>query len=107
MYIRSTCALISDEAKREAEISFLVQPPQPEGVNLFSEGYVAESWMKYPKFCEVFPGGAPEAEKWLISKMLLNEEEVQYITRTKQEQGKSRDLTLSVVSDNIQNLEAV
>lgn len=76
MYIRSTCALISEEAKREAEISFLVQPPQQEGVNVFSEGYAAQSWMKYPKFCEAFPGGAAEAEKWLISKILLNEEEV-------------------------------
>jgi hypothetical protein len=32
--------------------------------------------MKYPEFCEAYPGGTPEAEKWLISKMLLNEEEV-------------------------------
>jgi adenosine deaminase CECR1 len=76
MYIRSTCPLTSDQAMREAEISFLVQPPQLEGVDLFSEDYEPQSWMKYPKFCEVFPGGTAAAEKWLIWKMLLNEEEV-------------------------------
>ncbi len=75
MYIRSTCPLTSEQAMQQAEISFLVQPPQPEGVNLFSEDYVAQSWMKYPSFCEIFPGGLEAAEKWLIWKMLLNEEE--------------------------------
>jgi adenosine deaminase CECR1 len=59
-----------------AEISFLVPPPQPEGVNLLSEGYVAQSWMKYPKFCKEFPDGVEAVEKWLIWKTLLNEEEV-------------------------------
>ena len=76
MYIRSTCPLRSDQAMEQAEISFLVQPPQPEGVNLFSEDYVAQSWMRYPKFCEVFPGGLEAAEKWLSWKMLFKEEEV-------------------------------
>lgn len=76
MYIRSTCPLITEKAKKDAEISFLVQPPQPEGVNLFSEDYVPQSWMNYPKFCEEFQGGVAAAEEWLISKILLNEEEV-------------------------------
>jgi adenosine deaminase CECR1 len=76
MYIRSTCPLTSEQAMQQAEISFLVQPPQPEGVNLFSEDYVTQSWMKYPIFCEVFPGGLVAAEKWLSWKMLFNEEEV-------------------------------
>jgi adenosine deaminase CECR1 len=76
MYIRSTCPLTDDEAMKDAQISFLVKPPQPDGVDLFSESYVPLSWMKYPKFCEVFPGGFWEAEKWLKKKMLLNEEEV-------------------------------
>jgi len=76
MYIRSTCALTGEEAMQLAEISFLVQPPQPDGVDLFSENYVSQSWMRYPKFCEVFPGGLAAAEKWLKSKMIFNEEEV-------------------------------
>jgi adenosine deaminase CECR1 len=76
LYIRSTCPLTSEQAMQQAEISFLVQPPQPEGVNLFSEDYVTQTWMSYPKFCEVFPGGLVAAENWLIWKMLLNEEEV-------------------------------
>jgi adenosine deaminase CECR1 len=77
MYIRSTCPLSSPQAMQQAEISFLVQAPQPDGVNLFDENYVAQSWMKYTKFCDAFPGGGLEAaEKWLIWKMLLNEEEV-------------------------------
>jgi len=76
MYIRSTSPLTNEQAMQQAEISFLVQPPQPDGVNLFSEDYVTQSWMKYPKFCEVFPGGLVAAEKWLVWKMLLNEEEV-------------------------------
>lgn len=82
MYIRSTCPLTSEQAMQQAEISFLVQPPQPEGVNLFSEDYVPQSWMRYPKFCTIFPGGLEAAEKWLISKMLLNEEEVYDIYQT-------------------------
>jgi adenosine deaminase CECR1 len=82
MYIRSTCPLTSEQAMQQAEISFLVQPPQPEGVNLFSENYVPQSWMRYPKFCAIFPGGHEAAEKWLIWKMLLNEEEVYHIYQT-------------------------
>lgn len=82
MYIRSTCPLTSEKAKEDAEISFLVQPPQPEGVNLFSKDYVPQSWMRYPKFCEVFPGGVEAAEKWLRWKMLLNEEEVYHTYQT-------------------------
>lgn len=76
MYIRSTCPLSSEQAMQQAEISFLVQAPQPEGVNLFNEDYIAQSWMRYPRFCEAFQGGIEAAEKWLIWKMLLNEEEV-------------------------------
>jgi adenosine deaminase CECR1 len=76
MYIRSTCPLTSGNAMLQAEISFLVQPPQPDGVNLFSKNYVPQSWMSYPNFCEEFSGGVEAAEKWLVSKMLLNEEEV-------------------------------
>jgi hypothetical protein len=76
MCIESTHALTSEKARKDAEISFLVPPPQPEGVNLLSEGYVAQSWMKYPKFCKEFPDGVEAVEKWLIWKTLLNEEEV-------------------------------
>jgi adenosine deaminase CECR1 len=76
MYIRSTCPLTSKEAMLQAEISFLVQPPQPEVASIFSENYVPQTWMRYTKFCVEFFGGVEEAEKWLVSKMLLNEEEV-------------------------------
>jgi adenosine deaminase CECR1 len=76
MYIRSTCPLTSQEAMLQAEISFLVQAPQPEGVSLFSENYVPQTWTRYTKFCEGFQGGIEGAEDWLVTKMLLNEEEV-------------------------------
>jgi adenosine deaminase CECR1 len=82
MYIRSTCPLTSPQAMEQAEISFLVQPPQPEGVNLFNENYVTQSWMRYPEFCEVFPGGLVAAEKWLAWKMLFKEEEVYNMFQT-------------------------
>lgn len=76
MYIRSTCPLTSEAAMLQAEISFLVQAPQPEGVSLFSENYVPQTWTRYTKFCEEFEGGIESAEEWLVTKMLLNEEEV-------------------------------
>jgi adenosine deaminase CECR1 len=76
MYIRSTCPLTSAAAMAQAEISFLIQAPQPEGVSLFSENYVSQTWTRYTKFCEEFDGGIKGAEDWLVIKMLLNEEEV-------------------------------
>jgi hypothetical protein len=76
MYINSTCALISENAKQEAVISFSDQPPQLEGVNLFCEDYVPQTWMKYSDFCEVFPGGTEAAEKWLLQGLALIEEDV-------------------------------
>jgi adenosine deaminase CECR1 len=86
MYIRSTCPFTSEQGMDSAEISFLVQPPQPEGCNLFSEDYVPQSWMKYTKFCEVFPGGIMSAERWLVYKILLNEEEAHNTYQTNTEQ---------------------
>jgi hypothetical protein len=38
--------------------------------------------MKYPKFCEAFHSGVEAVGKWLVSKMLLIEEEVYNMYQT-------------------------
>jgi hypothetical protein len=62
--------------------------------------------MKYPKFCEIYPGGTLEAEKWLISKMLLNEDELCNIYQTGTELVTWFKL-ISVVSNHFPESESV
>lgn len=81
MHIRSTLPLSSLENMERAEISFQTLPPQ-EPANLFDPSYKPRSWMNYQDFWRIFPGGYPKAEDWLVSKMLLTEEEVHGLDQT-------------------------
>jgi adenosine deaminase CECR1 len=81
MHIRSTLPLSSQENKALAEISFQTMPPQ-EPANLFDPNYKPLSWMNYQEFWRAFQGGYPAAEAWLVSKMLLTEQEAHELNQT-------------------------
>jgi adenosine deaminase CECR1 len=81
MHIRSTLPLSCPENIVQAEISFQTLPPQ-QPANLFDPDYEPLSWMNYQDFWRIFPGGYPAAESWLVSKMLLTEEEVYELDQT-------------------------
>ena len=76
MYIRSTMPLTSELNFGVCQISFQVLSPQNDLGNIFSTGYRPQTWMSYPDFCEKFEGGIDAAERWLISKVILTEEQV-------------------------------
>lgn len=92
MYIKSSIPLVSDPAYQEAEIQFQILLHTNEdqqraienapNVNIFDESYEKDSWMSYPAFCERFPGGYSKTEEWLVSRMLLTEEEIHSMNQT-------------------------
>lgn len=91
MWIKSTISLSTEQGMKDAEIAFQVQePPQVQNArvpapavlvregDLFDAKYEGGAWMRYSEFLTAC-GGYEIAERWLVSKMLLSEDEVHHI----------------------------
>jgi adenosine deaminase CECR1 len=91
MWIKSTTSLFTAQGMKDAEIAFQVQePPHVQNArvpapavliregDLFDTKYESGAWMRYSEFLTAC-GGYEIAENWLVSKMLLNEDEVHHI----------------------------
>ncbi|KAJ5609943.1 hypothetical protein N7510_006662 [Penicillium lagena] len=86
MHIRCTVPLATPcsfvEALPEMRLLTQTEAAAMSHVNIFHEDYSLETWMPYRNFRQQFPTGEQAADKWLVSKILLQKHDAYSPERT-------------------------